>query len=319
MEADNGKISDPVLFVCSGNRLGHCTAAIMGQQRALEESGVRVSFFYIRGGGVGSYIKSVFRLRRLLKEDGFYVIHAHYGLSAVVASLAGARPLIVSLMGSDVYGLRWIRGMVRFFAAHIWPVTIVKSEQMVGKLNLNNLKVIPNGVDFSLFREVPKRESRQKAGFHSAVHILWPADPLRDVKNFGLARAAIKMLKTEGCELSVIKYKGLEEMPEFYNAADVVLVTSRWEGSPNVVKEALACNIPVVSTAVGDVEKWLSGIEGCKVCDSDALSIARGLEYALTFKGRIRAREQISELDNRLVIEELLNIYKRQAGKTSNK
>ncbi len=318
MKPEVNIFSEPVLFVCSGNRLGECTAAISGQASALRKAGVPVSFFYVMGYGIKGYLRSALRLRNHLKSSSYKVVHAHYGLSAVVASLAGARPLVVSLMGSDVFSSFRIRVLIRFFAAFIWPVTIVKSEEMFRKLAVKKAVVIPNGVDFSLFREFSKDQAREKVGFSTKRHVLWPADPLRAVKNFDLANAAMHILHRNDCELSVLYGKTMEEMPAYYNASDVVLITSRWEGSPNVVKEALACNVPVVSTSVGDVEKWMVGVDGCKICESEPEALARGLEYALGFEGRSNGRFHIQELDNVVILEKILNIYKRSKNAASH-
>lgn len=317
MSPDSKLFSEKVLFVCSGNRLGQCTAAVVEQARALSKNGANVSFFRVMGKGLVGYLRSVRQLKKHLKENHYYLIHAHYGLSAVVASLSGARPLVVSLMGSDVFGASWIYLLVRFYTAFVWQHTIVKSEAMASKLPGSKVTIIPNGVDFSLFREMSRQEARQEAGFTSPKHVLWPADPLRDVKNFGLARAAMEALQRENCELTILKGKTRDEMAVYYNASDVVLVTSYWEGSPNVVKEALACNVPVVSTPVGDVEKWLPGIDGCRICNPEPEALARGIEYALDFGERIKGRRQISELDNEIVVKAILAVYEASLKSSS--
>jgi teichuronic acid biosynthesis glycosyltransferase TuaC len=98
-------------------------------------------------------------------------------------------------------------------------------------------------------------------------------------------------------------------MPWYYNAADVVLLTSKWEGSPNVVKEALACNVPVVSTPVGDVAEWLKGIEGCEICQWDAVNIANALKRVLRREDRIEGREKMENLDIDRISDRLLAEY----------
>jgi len=319
MGLNSNLFSEKVLFVCSGSRLGQCTAAIVEQSRALSVYGVNVSFFRVMGKGLAGYLKSIRQLRRHLKENRYYVVHAHYGLSGVVAFLAGARPLVVSLMGSDVFGPSWIFRLVKFFTVFVWPHTIVKSEAMASKLAPGKVKIIPNGVDFSLFKEIPREKARLKAGFKAPKHVLWPADPLRDVKNFGLARAAMDALQRRDCELTILKGKTRDEMPVFYNASDVVLVTSHWEGSPNVVKEALACNVPVVSTPVGDVRKWLLGVDGCRICNPEPEAVARGIEYALNYGTRIEGRQQINELDNEIVVKEILAVYEASIRSSSSR
>jgi teichuronic acid biosynthesis glycosyltransferase TuaC len=308
MHIANKFFSGKVLFICSAARKGQCTEAIAEQARGLGKKGVDVTFFCVEEPGIRGYLKGVFRLRRFFRQNAFDVVHAHYGLSAVMASLAGAGPLVVSLMGSDVFGPRWLLGLVKFYSEFVWPRVIVKSEQMFNCLDAGHAKIIPNGVDLSLFREIPKKEARRKVGFSDMKIVLWPSNPDRDVKNIALARETIQLLN-DGVELKIIFDVPTEEMPWYYNAADVVLLTSKWEGSPNVVKEALACNVPVVSTPVGDVAEWLKGIEGCEICQWDAVNIANALKRVLRREDRIEGREKMENLDIDRISDRLLAEY----------
>lgn len=309
MDLATNLFSGKVLFVCSAARKGRCTEAIAEQARGLRKKGVDVTFFCVEEKGLRGYYKGVFRLRRFLRQYHFDVVHAHYGLSAVMASLAGAGPLVVSLMGSDVFGSRWLFGLVKFYSEFFWPCVIVKSKPMFRRLGVKYAEIIPNGVDLSLFQEISREEARSKAGFSDREIVLWPANPLRDVKNVALARESIKLLNDEGVELKIIFDVPTEMMPWYYNAADVVLMTSKWEGSPNVVKEALGCNVPVVSTPVGDVDELLEGVGGCEICPADASSIANALRRVLRNKGRIDGRRNIENLDIETVSDKLLCQY----------
>lgn len=301
-----------VLFVCSAARKGRCTEAITEQARGLQNMGVEVSFFLVEERGVSGYLKGAFRLRRFLKDNHFEVIHAHYGLSAIMASLAGARPLVVSLMGSDVFGSWWLLGLVRFFSAYVWPGVIVKSQQMAKRLGAGHAKVIPNGVDMTLFRDITREEARIKLGFSGQRIILWPANPRREVKNIDLAKKAMALLKDQQVELKIISDIPTELMPWYYNAADLVLLTSLWEGSPNVVKEALACNTPVVTTPVGDVSELLTGVEGCEICVPEPECVAEAIKKVFHFGTGINGRVHLAGLDidsiSRRLVEEYLAV-----------
>jgi hypothetical protein len=222
-------------------------------------------------------------------------------------------------MGSDVFGSFLIRGMVRFFATCVWSITIVKSEIMGQKLGVKKVYIIPNGIDFSLFKEFSRIAARSEVGFTTPRIVLWPADPARKVKNIVLARAAMNMLQRKDCELKVIYGISTTLMPIYYNASDIVLVTSEWEGSPNVVKEALACNVPVISTQVGDVARWLSGVEGCSVCKPAPGDIARAIDSTLNLDRRIHGREKIRELDNRIVVRKVFALYEKLIGSGGHK
>lgn len=309
MDIATSLFSGRVLFVCSAVQKGRCTEAVAEQSRGLKKRGVKVSFFQLEQGGVTGYLKEIYRLRKFLKQNHFEVIHAHYGLSAIVASLAGARSLVVSLMGSDVFGPRWLLWLVRFFSAFFWPCVIVKSQQMADHLGVRSVKVIPNGVDLTLFREIPREEARIKMGSSCRKIVLWPANPEREVKNVKLALDAMKLLTAEQLELKIIYDVPTSQMPWFYNSAEVVLVTSRWEGSPNVVKEALACNVPVVSTPVGDVKEWLQQAKGCEVVPPSPNQVAEALKKVIRRGKRINGREVIGELDIDRISARLMNEY----------
>ncbi|WP_291858191.1 glycosyltransferase family 4 protein [Marinilabilia sp.] len=309
MEITTNLFTGKVLFICSAVRKGRCTEAVVEQARGLRERGIGVTFFYVKERGLKGYAKGGFRLRRFLKQNHFEVVHAHYGLSAVIASLAGARSLVVSLMGSDVFGPRWLLWLVKFFSVFFWPCVIVKSEQMLNRLGVDHAKVIPNGVDLNLFREISREEARIKMGWSHRKIVLWPANPEREVKNVKLAIESVELLADQQVELKVIYDTPTSMMPWFYNAADVVLVTSKWEGSPNVVKEALACNVPVVSTPVGDVAVWLNETEGCEVVPADARLISEAVRRVILSPRRISGRKVIEELDIDRISSRLMNEY----------
>lgn len=313
----NDKMTDTglkVLFVCSVARTGECSTSVGEQARSLKESGVRISFFGVRERGIIGYLKSTFRLKRFFREQPFDVIHAHYGLCGMVASLAGARPLVVSLMGSDVLGSLWLRLLVGFFAAWRWPEVVVKSPEMKNVPGLRKAKIIPNGVDLSLFREIPVEQARRKTGMPDGKIVLWPASPDRKVKDYDLALQTVEKLRLrhKDCHLLVVDQVRIDEMPYYYNAADVVLITSRHEGSPNVVKEALACNVPVVSTRVGDVEHWLGGLNGCCICAPVPVFMAAGLDRALQCNGRCDGRSRVEEVSADKITAELIVLYRNQ-------
>lgn len=305
-----GGSSCRVLFVCSGNRMRGCSAVVTNQAVALRKAGVEVLMYEIIGKGIFGYFWHLFRLKRYIRRISPDVIHAHYGLCGIVASLAGARPLVVSLMGSDLYLAPVMRFWVRLFSRFFWSVTIVKSQKMFRLIRNSEARVVPNGVDLELFREMSREEAREKLGFILPRNVLWASDPQRKVKNYSLAREACALLNSHETELRVVKDAEPREMALYFNAADVLLLTSFWEGSPNVVKEALACNIPVVSTPVGDVEELIAGIEGCSVCAPNAKALARGLEKALSITGRSNGRERLAHLDSKLVARRIMDIYR---------
>jgi len=134
-----------VLFISSGNFKGGISPIVRNQGQSLINQGINVEYFTIKGRGFLAYFRHIFILRKYLRTNKFDIIHAHYSFASYVASFASARPLVVSLMGSDVKSNRYISLMILFFHKYFWDSTIVKSEDMYQSLNLNKTEVILTG------------------------------------------------------------------------------------------------------------------------------------------------------------------------------
>ena len=310
-----------VLFVCSGNlHNGAVNPLIEAQAESLRRLGLCIEYFTVKGKGWWGYLRNVPALRKLLRSQDHDILHAHYSLCGMVVFLAklgltGLRKprLIVSLLGSDVNGSRFWRAVVRFFSRNCWDVTIVKSVGMRINLGLSRVEVVANGVDLDLFYHQDMAKARTELGLSSSGKIiLFSADPERPVKNFALANEAMKLLATPDVTLRTLGKIPHYRIPLFLNAADVVLLTSKWEGSPNIIKEALACNRPVVTTDVGDVKTLLGDLPGCHLTEQNPTDIARKLDLALALTTNESGRDRIVnlKLDSRNVAEHLCRLYK---------
>lgn len=312
-----------VLFVCSGNSQSFDVVPfIQVQADSLIELGVLVDFSTVKGKGAIAYLSHALALRKLITDNSYGVIHAHYSLCGFVASIAAWRkriPVIVSLMGSDVKGAGlWLK-LIRFFTIHIWDATIVKSQDMHTSLGVSNVMNIPNGIDLSAFKELGRIDCRAQLGMDMNRHyILFGADPGRDVKNYPLAKKTFDLLKSqnralndENCQLITLGSIAHEQIPIYLNATDVLILTSKWEGSPNIIKEAMACGSPIVCTDVGDVRWLLDGLDGCYIASQDPTDIAEKLGKALRFEGRTKGREQLIELglDSESVAKKIIGLY----------
>lgn len=306
-----------VLFVSSGNRTGTPKDVVNNQGSALKKGGVDLDFFCVRGGGLRGYMSALPALGKRLKTDPADIVHAHYSLSGFLAYFAGARPLIVSLMGSEAYGGKAVRLMTRIFARFFWNYTIVKTREMQEKLGLKKAVIIPNGVDLSVFFDRGKKVSLARTSFDSnRTNILFVADPGRAEKNFSLARDSVMMLNEDNVVLMPVSNIPNTDLPWFYSAADVVLLTSRWEGSPNVIKEAMACGCPIVSTDVGDVGLVMGSTEGTYLASQNASDISAKLREAIKYSqttGRTKGRERIKEsgLDSESISQAIISLYEK--------
>ena len=304
-----------VLFVSSGNSKWGITPIVRAQGESLKKQGVELEFFPIQGKGVLGYLRNLPLLKRRLSEFKPDLIHAHYSVSAMAASLVCRAPMVVSLMGSDTVVSQIKREFIRLLYAIKWQALIVKSESMKHKIKLSNANIIPNGVDIDHFRPLVQSDCKHQVGFATNKRqVIWLANPERYSKNIELANIAFKMLSADEIELKIIHDISHDQVPLYLNAADVLLLTSHWEGSPNIIKEAMACNCTIVTTAVGDVRQVLGDTEGCFVTSYEPEDVAAKIESALKFverRGRTNGRQRILELglDADTIAKKLISIY----------
>jgi glycosyltransferase involved in cell wall biosynthesis len=159
---------------------------------------------------------------------------------------------------------------------------------------------------------ITNHQSREKIGFAlDKYYLIWVSNPKRPEKNYKLAEDAVKYLKRDDIELVAVYNKPNELLPYYYSAADALLLTSLWEGSPNVIKEALACNCPIVSTDVGDVTHLIDGVDGCYLAGYDVEDFADKLSLVLKFGKRTEGRKRIIDLgiDSDSIASKLEEVY----------
>ena len=185
------------------------------------------------------------------------------------------------------------------------------------------MSIVPNGVDFDLFKPLDRESSRQHFGFgrHQRV-VLFAANPGDPRKNFPLAQEAVSLLRDwfgDKCSLWPFYGREQNELPMAMNAADAMLVTSLAEGSPNVVKEAMACNLPIVSVSAGDVAEVISGARNCYLADRDPADIASKLMQVLESRDRSNGRDVVPHLRLDAVASQVLHIYEKVVEHSRNR
>lgn len=319
-----------VLFIASGNSKNFEVAPfIKSQAESLRERGIIVEYFPVLGKGIGGYVKSGSKLRAFLKENQFDLIHAHYTLSGLTATLARPKiPIILSLMGSDAYGEYIGPQKVKFSSRYLTLLTFFIQpfvQAIISKsANINKYvfrkkiaNIIPNGVFIEKFTILEKENAKTDLGLNmDKKYILFLGNPEIKRKNYALAKKSVELLSNPEVELIAPFPVIHSDVVKYLNAADVFIMCAFMEGSPNVVKEAMACNCPIVATNVGDAAWVLGNTEGCFLTSFEPKDVAEKLKQALTFsklKGKTKGRERIIELqlDSETIAQRIINLYKK--------
>jgi glycosyltransferase involved in cell wall biosynthesis len=263
----------------------------------------------------------------------FEVVHGHYGLWCLIARMQWTTPVVASFLGDDLLGTvtaaggyskkgTFVTHISRWLCQHV-DATIVKSEEMkkAASVSKGNIYIIPNGVDFELFRSIPRAEARAALGWDPGrYYILFGNDPRIPVKNFPLAQAAIERLRARGTLAELVVASGLPQtkVVQYMNASNALILPSIAEGSPNVVKETMACNVPVVSTDVGDVSQIIGHTGGCSICPHDPDALALALERAIQHTEPTTGRVDIMHLDGRVVAKQVIAVYEKVRDHTGH-
>jgi teichuronic acid biosynthesis glycosyltransferase TuaC len=319
-----------VLFVCSGNHpVFEIAPFVKSQADSLIREGLTVDFFMIRGKGMKGYLSHIAPLRRAIRKENYDIIHAHYSFCGWVARLASfSTPVVVSFMGSDTYGSvdafgKWrlrslpviLQGMLLSLLA---DAVIVKSANLYRWIPAKKrTHIVPNGVDFSYFTPYDPQVAIQQLGLSPAFrYILFLGNPEDPRKNISLVTSAISLISEKAPVRLLTPYPSSpDKVPLFLNAASLLVVTSFLEGSPNVVKEAMACNCPVVATSSGDIAQVISGTDQCFLAEFNAEDLAAKMLRVILSGKRSNGRERIPHLDSRNIALKIYSIYKNITSK----
>ncbi|WP_225336123.1 glycosyltransferase [Halomicrobium urmianum] len=227
--------------------------------------------------------------------DGYDVVHANNGLTLPFALAQPSRPVVATFWGTDLMGNHGVVSSVSRHSAARADDVILPSRAMAEYVDCEYAHV-PFPVDTDRFEPIDRASARERVGWETEeTVVLFPYDPSRPEKDYPRAQRVVEQADV-AADLRPLTGKPHEEMPYYLNASDAVLVTSKRESGPMIVREAAACNVPVVSTDVGFVRETLEGVDQSAVCRSDA-ELAASLEHVLTSDGRSDARSVLEGLD----------------------
>ena len=291
---------------------------VFNEVKSLRAAGVSVDVLVMNGrDSRWSYLRGLFHLWRALARRKYDVIHAHYVLTGAVARLQWGTPVVLTHHGCEVLGYpRWQTWLAKAINP-VFDEVIYRSEEMRQALNDEDGWILPAGIDLDRFRPTSRDAARAALGLPlDRPLVLWAGEPWRPEKRFPLAAEAVELVKLDltDAELVVLNKKPHDVVPLYMSACDALVFTSVLEGSPNVVKEAMACNLPVVSARVGDVPEVIAGTDGCTLAERDPADIARKLVPVLRNPRRTDGRLQVQRFSHEQIAAGIARAYRRAAS-----
>ncbi|MGC9195022.1 MAG: glycosyltransferase [Syntrophobacteraceae bacterium] len=302
--------------------------AIGVQVQGLRNLGLNVHVLHLKRQALGKrvYLGAYPKIRRLFMQGKFDILHVQYGgLQALLGSLAAGRRCVITYRGTDLHGgfaqnhgekIRYWTGVqCSRLAATQCGACIVVSKNLLSFLEswAKRAAVIPSGVDYHRFFPMDKQIVRKKLGLcEDARYILFCDSGADPVKRRDLAKHCVELVQgfLPKASLLLLSRVAFGDVPLYINAADVLLVTSQKEGSPNIVKEAVACNLPVVAVEAGDIPAMISGLSNCYITQRDPGAISGALLKVLADGRRSEGREKMRYLlDNENICRRVLSVY----------
>ena len=305
-----------VLIVCSGKPSNpqwsfEVTRSYVYEQiESIKKLGVEYDTYFIEGNGIKGYVKNYKAMKKKIQEYKPDFIHAHYGLSGLLANFQRRIPVITTYHGSDIH----LKSNVKFSKLSSWlsKKNIFVHKDLPAKINYKHaIHMIPCGVDTQRFYPIEKDKAREKLGLNKdAICGLFTSKFSNTVKNYPLAKESIDLSKHD---ISLIELKGYkrEEVNILMNAVDFLLMTSFTEGSPMVIKEAMCCNTPIVTVDVGDVNDVIAQTENCYVTSYNSHELARSIDKLLESNSKTDGRDTIEKYSLENIAKQVFEIYKK--------
>jgi glycosyltransferase involved in cell wall biosynthesis len=263
------------------------------------------------------YLTAARRLRHALRDGQFDIVHAHYGLAGAVAATQRRVPVVTTFHGSDALA-RGERPISWVVARRTQPIAV--ATVVADSLGLHGAPVIPCAVDTELFAPADRAQARSLLGWPAdGAHVLFPAarrDPTKRPKRADLFDAAVRHVRRRLPGVRAVSLDGLSrtQVAAAMSAADVMLMTSDWEGSPVTVKESLACATPVVSVPVGDVAEVIRGLPGCAISAREPAALAAAVLRAVESPRSAALRDRALTYGRGATAARIIDVYRRALG-----
>jgi len=290
----------------------------------LRRLGLQVDVFNFRGNSNPFKYLLTWIKFQFMDKKSYDIFHAHWGQNGLIC-FPSKKPVVVTYHGSDLQGIVKPDGHYDQFRSFVLRIASKISARLSSRIILvsgnmqnhlpkvkNKTDIIPCGIDLEKFTPIEKSKARQMLKWPlDKKFVLFPANPEFTVKRFQLATEVVEWIRNDfNVELITLSSIPHDLVPYYMNASDVLLMTSKHEGSPMVIKEALACNLPIVSVNVGDVKERISSIPGCEICDTDYPDeISEKLKLVLERGLRIDGRSKILDLSRKEIAKKIVKIY----------
>jgi glycosyltransferase involved in cell wall biosynthesis len=311
----------------------HYGSFVRDEVRALRRAGVEVDVYFVNGrANKLNYLSMPAGFFARLRSRKYHLVHVHHSYCGAVATLQSDVPVVwtfhegaIASVGNTI-DQRWSKRLAYSKAlmrhvAHRVDALVAVSQHLPDMLQRRDATVLPSGIDLTKFTPMDPGVAKRKLGLASDKrYVLFPSSPSRPEKRYELARRAVERLKDHCAGARDVELIALDEIPHgdvpyYVNAADAVLMTSAFEASPITIREALACNVPVVSTAVGDVPSLLDDIAGCHVTSDNVQEIAQALHGVFSGPRRIQSRGEMFRYSIDAHVEALLDVYRKTASR----
>lgn len=288
---------------------GRYAPFITEQVEAIEKQGVECRYFGVDGKGIAGYLRQLPKLRKAIREFHPDIIHAHYGLCGLLANYQRKVPVITTYHGSDINAPKAFRFSKKAIRRSRFNIFVSQKNVETARPQ-KDFALIPCGINLEDYPVMDKADACRQMGLNpTGKFVLFAGAFDNHIKNAPLAQAAMALIP----EAELLELKGFSrsQVATLMQAVDTFLMTSFTEGSPQVIKEAMACGCPIVSVDVGDVRERTEGIEGCFISGRDPKDIARFIKQALDFVGRTNGRQAIEKngLSNDVIAARIISVY----------
>jgi len=302
-----------VLIVSSGNS-GKANSFVIEQGNSIALLGIEVEHLLIIGKGFVGYLKNLSILKQKINAFKPNLIHAHYGLSGLLSTFQKKVPVIITYHNGEI-----LNPFINFFSSlsvlfseyRIYVAKHIRSKMFFK--TKKNYSILPCGIDLEQNRLFPSEAASEYLNLSKEkINILFGGAFSNNRKNYILAKSALEILIHSNRNINLIELKGYDRIGVTYllNACNLLLLPSKSEGSPQIIKEAMACNCPIVATDVGDIKEIIKNTEGCFITSFKSEDVASKIDAAINFGRRTNGRDKIARFDNKIIAGKIYDIYK---------